>query len=104
MVTEEEGGTAVALGVMTMDTGGLQGGHHHHTEVVVTTLQGGHRRHIEVVGGIILRGAHLTTVADQGGNEQGLLIPLHPLTGVLKGTMVAVRLVLGVQEYVVRVE
>lgn len=82
-----EAGLVVALAVMTMDTGGLQGAHHH-IEVAEITLQGGPHHHIEV-GEITLLGARLITVADQGGIEQGLLHIL--LTGVLKGTMVVVR-------------
>lgn len=99
MVTEEveeveEGGIVVALGGMTMDTGGPQGGHHHRIEVAVITLQGGHRHHTEVVvvvGGITLLGGHLTMVGDQGGSEHGLLLIPH-LTGVPKGTMLVARM------------
>ena len=94
-VTEAD--IVVALGGMTMDTGGHQGGPHHHIgeEVVITLLlQGGPHRHIEVVGVTTHHlGAHLTMVADQGGNGQDLLHTLL-LTGVLKGTiLVAERLV-----------
>ena len=94
-----------ALTVMTMDTGGLQGGHRHievaaitlqgdprhHTEAVVITLLGGRRHRIEagVSTLLLLGGRRLIMAADQGGI--GLLRHIL-LTGVQKGiTVVAVR-------------